>query len=137
MRQPRHDLRLAAVFVGAKQMRAALHQWRAAHGASGGLFDGRLARARFARAAGDFGDDLVRAADPHPRAHGHPLALDIAIVVQRGAAHGRARQLHRGNVRQRRELARTPHFPGDAFQRSHHFFRAELKATAQRGNFSV
>ena len=122
MLQPHHDLRLAAIAVRAEQMRAALDERASTRGAYGRLFDFAFAVADFVHAPHNFGDDLVRTANPNARADFHALAQNILPVIQRGAAHRRARQLHRRDVRQRGQLSGSADLPGNVLQRGGHFF---------------
>ena len=123
---PCHGLRLAADPVHAEQVRAPLHQRTAAGGADSGLFHRRFALARLPHPAHDLGNHIVGAADPHRRADGHLLALDVAPVVQRGLAHRHTVEVDGIQMGQGRQLARAAQLPGDAAQGGDAFLRLKL-----------
>ena len=75
----------------------------------------------------DFGNHVVRAANPHARANGNPLALDIAPVVQCRLAHGHTVKINRFNMRDGRQLARAPHIPRHVADDSRRLLRLKLE----------
>ncbi len=62
----------------------------------------------------DLRDDLAGLFDAHGVADAHVEALDVILIVKRGARDRGARQLHRLQVSHRRERARTTHVDADA-----------------------
>src|SRR5215467_12769468 len=63
--------------------------------------------------ARDLRDHVSAALDFDPVAYLHTQALDLVHVVQRGAAHGRASDGHRLQLRNWRELSGTPYLHVD------------------------
>ena len=124
MRELLHDAG-RAVFVGAEQIRARFAHGAAAVGADGRFFDGHAPLGMGDRPQ-NFGDDLVGAADEHAGVDFDVLLREVAVVVERRAAHGRARKLHGLHFGKGGELARPPHLPEDVYNGGLRFLRFEL-----------
>ena len=76
--------------------------------------------------AQNFGDDLVGAADEHAGAHFDVLAHEIAVIIQRGAAHGRTCEVDGLHLGEGGEFARPPYLPEDVEDSRFGFLRLEL-----------
>ena len=140
MRHAGNRLRAAARPIEAEQVNAILpqlDQFAAACGADRRRLDIRFRRFAFAipNDAHDFRDNVVGAAHPDLAPDAHALAADVVVVVERRALHRHAANIHRGQVRQRRELARAPDLPRDFQQLGDGFLRGELKSNRPSREF--
>ena len=111
-----------AFAVGTEQVRPHFRNGRAARRTDERLFDG-YAPLRMGNGAQNFGNDLIGAAHEHAGTHLYVLARQIAVIVERCAAHRRARKLDGRDEGERRQLARAPHLPDHPFNGRFRFLR--------------
>jgi len=125
VREAKRDLCLAGERIRAEEVRAVFFHMRAADGAAGRLFH-RLGRRIVRHCAEDFRNYVVAPAEEHTRADLDAFSLDVVVIVQRCALNGRAREFNGGQMRQRRELAGAPDFPGDILDDGGRLFGGEF-----------
>ena len=127
------DSRLA-VRIGTEEMRAPFLHPAAAGGAHGRLFHG-TAVLGVPRRAENLGNDFVGTADEYAGIDLHVFAENIAVIVERGAAHGYARQIDGFQNGRRGQFSRPSDLPHDVAQNGGRFFRFEFIRHRPAGEF--
>ena len=137
MRHSRNRLRTAPCTVQAEDVCANLCQRSAACRTDCRLLNIRFRCLAFAipNDAHDFRNDIVGTPHPYLAADSNTLAADIAIVIKRRPLDRYTADIHRRQMRQRRELTRSSQLPCNLEQLRHGFLRRKFKSNRPAREF--